>query len=101
MIFYFRSQEFTTDDFVRVKVVGQRGSSKVYVGQILSVDNDNKEVNVSFMKETKRKQEFLYYWPENKDIAWSEMSNILDKLEMPTLSECSTNRRLLYAFKDV
>ena len=66
--------EFREGDFVAARY--DRGW---YVGKILDVDNDEDELEVTFMEKSKQ----LYKWPIHPDTLWIPMGDVLSKIEAP------------------
>ena len=52
-----------------------------YIGKVLNVDADDKDVQVSFMAKSDVKGATRYKWPNPSDEIWIPQSDVLHKLD--------------------
>ena len=68
-----------------------------YIGKVLNVDADDKDVQVSFMvkSDVKWATRYMYKWPNPSDEIWIPQSDVLHKLDDQP-EPCGRSKRILY-----
>lgn len=72
-----REISYSIDEYVAAHYCNQW-----YIGEIQDVDDDDKEIEVSFMQSKKR----LFQWPTPPDIIWVKYNDVISKIAAPSAS---------------
>jgi hypothetical protein len=75
-------ESYDAGDFVACVYDG-----KWYVGEIMNVDKEDKDIEIKFMEKTKE----LFRWPRKEDKIWVPFSNVLCAVSPPT--PCGKSQR--------
>ncbi|KAK3102947.1 hypothetical protein FSP39_015174 [Pinctada imbricata] len=74
-----RNEQSQTEKVNKDDYVAARYSGKWYVGRVVSVDDADEEVEISFLENKKEK----FQWPANTDIIWVPFADIICVIKEP------------------